>query len=219
MAAGSCPDGNGHLWVTLGERGDRDRAQDTDNLLGKVARVTDTGDIPRDNPFKGGHWRPEIWSYGHRNPQGAAMDEQGRLWTVEHGAQGGDEINRPEGGRNYGWPVITYGIDYSGAKIGIGTRAEGMEQPIWYWDPSIAPSGLMIYSGKLWPEWAGDIFTGSLKFDMVVRLDRDGDRITGGENLFQGHFNRIRDVREGPDGAIWFLAQGDGTLYRMTPAD
>ena len=202
----------------MGERGDRDRAQDTDNLLGKVVRVGTDGSIPADNPFTNGGGRPEIWSYGHRNPQGAAMDADGRLWTVSHGARGGDEINRPEPGKNYGWPVITYGIDYSGARIGTGTHKEGMEQPIWYWDPSIAPSGMMIYSGKLWPDWSGDIFTGSLKFDFLTRLDRDGDTITGAENMLEGHAVRIRDVREGPDGAIWFLAQGDGTLYRMTPA-
>lgn len=212
------PDGNGNLWITTGDRGDREMAQSTTHI-GKIIRIRDDGSIPDDNPFKGTSMPPEVWSLGHRNPQGAALDEQGRLWTVSHGAAGGDEINRPEPGKNYGWPVISYGTHYSGAKIGIGTEGPGMEQPVWYWDPSIAPSGMTIYSGKLWPDWAGDIFVGSLKFDFVSRLDRDGDRITDEERLFPDAFIRIRDVREGPDGAIWFLAEGDGVLYRMTPAN
>ena len=213
------PDGKGHLFVTLGERGDDRMAQDTDTLLGKVVRINPDGTIPDGNPFAAGGGRPEIWSWGHRNPQGAALDELGRLWTVAHGARGGDEVNRPEAGKNYGWPVISYGTEYSGAKIGEGTHKEGMEQPVWYWDPSIAPSGMAIYSGRLRPEWSGDIFVGSLKFDFISRLDRDGDRITGEEQLFKGEFGRIRDVREGPDGAIWFLSEGDGALYRMVPAE
>ena len=159
----------------------------------------------------------EIYSYGHRNPQGAALDAQGHLWTVEHGPKGGDEVNRPEQGKNYGWPIISYGIHYNGKKIGAGTHKKGMEQPKFYWDPSIAPSGMMIYSGKLWPQWRGDIFVGSLKFDMISRLERDGDDITGEERLFKGKFDRVRDIREAPDGSIYFLAVGDGVLYRMVP--
>jgi len=213
------PDGAGHLYVTLGERGDRENAQAPDMLLGKVVRINDTGGAPGDNPFTGTTARPEIWSLGHRNPQGAALDSTGRLWTVSHGAKGGDEVNRPEAGKNYGWPVISYGSHYMGGKIGIGTEGPGMEQPVWYWDPSIAPSGMMIYSGRLWPEWAGDIFVGSLKFDLISRLDRQGDTIAGEEHLLKDEFIRIRDIREGPDGAIWFLAEGDGVLYRMTPAE
>lgn len=213
------PDGKGHLFITLGERGDRELAQDPDTLLGKVVRIRTDGTIPPGNPYAGGGGRPEIWSIGHRNPQGAALDEAGRLWTVSHGAQGGDEINRPEAGKNYGWPVISYGTHYSGGKIGVGTAKAGMEQPLWYWDPSIAPSGMAIYSGKLWPEWAGDIFVGSLKFDFLARLDRDGNAIRGEEQLFRDRYIRIRDVREGPEGALWFLAQGDGVLYRVTPGD
>ncbi len=213
------PDGKGGLWVTLGDRGDRPEAQNAANTIGAVVRISADG-VPLENGYFSS--AGELWSIGHRNPQGAAIDELGRLWTVSHGARGGDEINRPEAGKNYGWPIISYGTHYSGAKIGVGTAKDGMEQPIWYWDPSIAPSGMAIYSGKLWPEWKGDIFVGSLKFDMLVRLDREsdgtGDTITGAENLFRDRFIRIRDVREGPEGAIWFLAQGDGTLYRITPA-
>ena len=212
------PDGNGHLYVTLGDRGEADLAQDLSTHMGKVVRIGTDGSVPADNPFVGSE-RPEIWSYGHRNPQGAALDETGQIWTVAHGARGGDEINRPLPGRNYGWPVISYGTTYAGFQIGEGTHKDGMEQPMWYWDPSIAPSGMAIYSGKLWPDWAGDIFVGSLKFDLISRLDRNGDSISGEEQLFQGRFGRIRDVREGPNGALWFLAEADGTLYRVTPAE
>ena len=209
------PDGAGRLWVTLGDRGEDDLAQSTEHDMGKVIRINADGS-PLDN---GAFPQSEHWSIGHRNAQGAATDADGRLWTVSHGARGGDEINRPELGRNYGWPVISYGTQYSGFSIGEGTAKSGMEQPVWYWDPSIAPSGMMIYSGKLWPDWAGDIFVGSLKFDFLSRLDREGDRVTGEERLFEDHYYRIRDVREGPDGAIWFLAENDGTLYRVTPGE
>lgn len=212
---------DGTLWITLGERGMGSQAQNLQNHLGKVVRIARDGSVPPDNPFVGGIARPEIWSYGHRNPQGAALDPAtGALWTVEHGPKGGDEINRPEAGRNYGWPVITYGVDYSGAKIGIGTHAPGMEQPVWYWDPSIAPSGMTIYSGRLWPEWQGDIFVGALKFQLIARLEREGEAILGEERLFKGAFGRIRDVREGPEGALWFLTdKAEGALWRIRPAD
>jgi glucose/arabinose dehydrogenase len=180
-------------------------------------RVARDGSVPADNPYAQGGGLPEIWSFGHRNPQGAALDGQGRLWTVEHGAQGGDEVNRPLPGRNFGWPVISYGRHYSGAKIGVGTAAEGMVQPAFYWDPSIAPSGMMIYSGKLFPAWEGDIFVGSLKFDMISRLEVAGDRVGEAERLFQDRYPRIRDIREAPDGSIWFLSVGDGAAYRLTP--
>lgn len=211
------PDGKGHLFITTGDRGDGPMAQQPGTHIGKVIRIRTDGTVPADNPFVDGSALPEIWSIGHRNAQGAALDEQGRFWTVSHGARGGDEINRPEAGRNYGWPVISYGTHYSGEKIGEGTRKAGMEQPLHYWDPSIAPSGMMIYSGKLWPEWAGDIFVGSLKFDYISRLDRQGDLIGDEEQLLPGTYERIRDIREGPDGAIWFLSAGDAALYRMTP--
>ncbi|MGR3716591.1 MAG: PQQ-dependent sugar dehydrogenase [Thermohalobaculum sp.] len=211
------PDGT--LWVTLGERGLISQAQNPISHLGKVVRIARDGSAPRDNPFVGGIALDEIWSFGHRNPQGAALDPAtGALWIVDHGAKGGDEINKPEGGRNYGWPVISYGTTYAGTKIGSGTEAKGMEQPVYYWDPSIAPSGMMIYSGRLWPGWQGDIFVGALKLKLISRLDRVGDSITGEERLFKGIYGRVRDVREGPKGAIWFLTDEDeGALYRVTP--
>jgi glucose/arabinose dehydrogenase len=208
------------LWVALGERGLETQAQNLTSHLGKVVRITRDGSALPDNPLVGGIGLTEIWSFGHRNPQGAALDPAtGKLWIVEHGAKGGDEINRPEPGKNYGWPVISYGTTYAGTTIGEGTEKPGMEQPVHYWDPSIAPSGMMIYSGRLWPDWQGDIFVGALKFKLISRLDRQGDGITGEERLFAETYGRIRDVREGPDGAIWFLTdEADGALYRVTPA-
>ena len=210
------PDGT--LFLTLGERGDSDTAQDLSLHHGKTIRIRRNGSIPRDNPFVGqAGARPEIWSWGHRNAQGAALDATGALWVVEHGAQGGDEINRVRKGRNYGWPVIAYGRHYSGAKIGVGVAKEGMEQPDFYWDPSIAPSGMAIYSGRLWPDWRGQFFVGSLKFDYISRLDP-----TGGfrevERMAFPETGRVRDVREAPDGAIWFLSEERGTVYRINPA-
>jgi glucose/arabinose dehydrogenase len=195
---------DGFLYLTIGDRGDRPKAQSLEHHNGKVIRVARTG---------GG----QIYSLGHRNPQGASLDLKGRLWIVEHGAKGGDEVNRPELGKNYGWPVISYGVHYKGGKIGEGTHKVGMEQPVYYWDPSIAPSGMMIYSGKLWPHWKGDIFVGSLKFDMISRLDLKGEKVTGEERLFRGKYDRIRDIREAPDGSIYFVAVGDGVLYRIIP--
>ena len=206
---------DGTLFLTIGDRGAREQAQDLDRHNGKVIRVARDGSIPSDNPFAQGGGLPEIWSYGHRNPQGAALDRQGRLWTSAHGAQGGDEVNRPQAGKNYGWPVISYGRHYSGDKIGIGTANAGMEQPLFYWDPSIAPSGMMIYSGKLFPQWKGNVFVGSLKFSYIARLNPAGTREE--EQLFAEQFTRIRDVREAPDGSIWFLSVVDGVLYRVTP--
>ncbi len=207
---------DGLLFVTVGERGDRPSAQDLGRENGSILRIAKDGSVPPGNPFtKTTGARPEIWSYGHRNPQGAALDLGGQLWVVEHGARGGDEINRIRKGANYGWPVISYGTHYSGARIGEGTHKQGMEQPAFYWDPSIAPSGMTIYSGKLWPEWRGHFFVGSLKFDMISRLAgspiKEVERISGSETL------RVRDIREGPDGALWFLSVGQGALYRVTP--
>ncbi len=210
------PDGT--ILMAIGDRGARGQAQNLDRHNGKVIRVARDGSIPADNPFANGGGLPEIWSYGHRNPQGAALDTEGNLWTAEHGARGGDEVNQPKAGRNYGWPIISYGRHYTGLPIGEGVRKEGMEQPAHYWDPSIAPSGLMIYSGRLFPEWAGDVFVGSLKFDMISRLERSGERAEEVERLFQDRFLRIRDVREAPDGSIWFLSVGDNAAYRVTPA-
>ena len=207
---------DGHLFVTTGDRGDRPSAQDLSNENGSVLRITREGAPAPGNPFadRAGA-QPEIWSYGHRNPQGAALDLSGDLWVVEHGARGGDEVNRVQRGANYGWPVISYGRHYSGFKIGEGTAKPGMEQPEFYWDPSMAPSGMMIYSGALWPEWRGHVFVGSLKFDHISRLT--GDPLQEVERLESPDTLRVRDIREGPDGAIWFLSVGQGALYRMTP--
>ncbi len=207
---------DGTLFLTIGDRGDRTSAQDRSNHMGSVIRVTRDGSVPSDNPFVDQDGvRPEIWTYGHRNPQGAALDAGGRLWVSEHGARGGDEVNLVEPGLNYGWPVISYGVHYSGQKIGEGSDKPGLEQPEFYWDPSIAPSGLMVYSGALWPKWDGDIFVGSLKFDYIARLAgsplREVEQIKGPET------ERVRDIIEAPDGSIWFISVGQGAVYRMTP--
>ncbi|WP_171176512.1 PQQ-dependent sugar dehydrogenase [Ruegeria sp. HKCCD8929] len=207
---------DGTLFVTIGDRGDRPSVQDRSNHNGTIIRINRDGSVPADNPFAGqAGVRPEIWSYGHRNPQGAALDLQGRLWTAEHGAKGGDEVNRIRKGANFGWPVISYGVHYSGKKIGEGTTKTGMEQPEFYWDPSIAPSGLMVYSGKLWPAWRGDIFVGSLKFDYISRLE--GNRVREVEQIKGPETERVRDIVEAPDGSIWFISVGQGAVYRMTP--
>lgn len=207
---------DGRLFVTIGDRGNRDTAQDLSVHNGSVIRVNRDGTIPADNPFVGqAGAQPQIWSYGHRNPQGAALDLDGELVTAEHGAKGGDEVNRVRKGANFGWPVISYGTHYSGGKIGIGTARDGMEQPAFYWDPSIAPSGMMVYSGKLWPDWRGDMFVGSLKFDYIARLDGAPLREVAQIKLPQT--GRVRDVREAPDGSIWFLSVDSGVLYRLTP--
>ncbi|QIE54894.1 PQQ-dependent sugar dehydrogenase [Pikeienuella piscinae] len=213
------PDGS--LFVTFGERGEGAAAQDLGTHQGKVVRITRDGAPWPGNPFFGRDGAlPEIWSYGHRNPQGAALDAAGALWVVEHGARGGDEINRPDPGANYGWPEISYGRHYSGEKIGRGTAAAGMEQPAYYWDPSIAPSGLAIYQGDLFPAWRGDFLVGALKFRLLSRLGMEGGRLREEERLFAGAFGRIRDVREAPDGAIWFATDEDpGAIWRMTPAE
>ncbi len=207
---------DGFLYVTVGERGDRPSAQDLSRHNGSVVRVARNGGVPSSNPFVNtAKAQPEIWSYGHRNPQGAAMDGSGQIWVAEHGAKGGDEVNRVKKGANYGWPVISYGEHYSGRKIGEGTSKSGMEQPSFYWDPSIAPSGMMIYSGKMFPEWKGDFFVGSLKFDHIARLDRSGNRVSAGETLESRETGRVRDVREAADGSIWFLSVDRGSLYRI----
>ncbi len=207
---------DGTLFLTIGERGARDLAQDLTVHNGKVIRVNRDGTIPHDNPFADGGGAPEIWSYGHRNPQGAALDGRGNFWLVEHGAKGGDEINRPRKGRNYGWPVISYGTHYNGAKIGVGSASAGMEQPEYYWDPSIAPSGMMIYSGAMWPRWQGNFFVGSLKFDYISRLAFVGGTLKQVERLGSQETGRLRDVREAPDGSIWFLSVDKGALYRIS---
>jgi glucose/arabinose dehydrogenase len=212
------PDGT--LMVTTGDTGDADRAQDMRDDAGAVIRINQDGSIPADNPSPdGSKWLPELWSKGHRNAQGAIYDPVTRgLLTVEHGAMGGDEVNHPEAGKNYGWPVITYGLDYSGEKIGIGTAAPGYEQPLFYWDPSIAPSGLAVYEGTMFPEWQGDLLVGALKFEMLSRLDRDANGVIGQESrMFEGIFGRIRDVKIAPDGSIWLLTdEDDGRIIRIS---
>lgn len=212
---------DGKLFVTLGERfHSRDRAQDLTYHFGKVVRINADGSVPADNPFVGkGNARPEIWSYGHRNPQSAAIHPaSGKLWTVEHGARGGDEVNIPEAGKNYGWPVITYGRDYTFMKIGEGTAKAGMEQPVYYWDPSIAPSGAAFYTGNLFPEWRGNLFVGALAAQALHRLVLDGEQVVGEEVLLKDLGERIRDVRNGPDGALWLLTDHpDGRVLRVVP--
>ncbi|MBO9509873.1 PQQ-dependent sugar dehydrogenase [Thalassospira sp. A3_1] len=211
------PDGN--LFVTLGERSSlRDEAQNLSNHLGAVVRIAPDGSVPDDNPFvEQDGVMPEIWTYGHRNPQGAALNpESGELWLHEHGPRGGDEVNIAEAGKNYGWPVITHGQEYFGGEIGVGTEKEGMEQPIHYWVPSIAPSGMAFYTGDEVDEWQGDIFVGALAGRLLARLDRDGDRITGEERMLEDLGERIRDVRMGPDGMIYLLTDSpSGRVLRI----
>jgi glucose/arabinose dehydrogenase len=213
-------DRTGALFVTVGDRySHRDQAQNPANHIGKVMRIRPEGGAPADNPKIAG-WQPEIWSIGHRNVQGAALHpETGQLWTAEHGARGGDEVNTPKAGRNYGWPVITFGIDYSGAKIGEGTTKAGMEQPLFYWDPSIAPSGAAFYTGPVWPAWRNSLFVGALAGQMLVRLSTQGESVTGQEQLLEGLGQRIRDVRQGPDGFLYLLSDAaDGKVLRVRPA-
>lgn len=213
-------DRTGALFVTVGDRyGQRDQAQNPGNHIGKIMRIRPEGGAPADNPKMEG-WQPEIWSIGHRNVQGAALHPQsGQLWTVEHGARGGDEVNTPKAGRNYGWPVVTFGIDYSGAKIGEGTSKAGMEPPLFYWDPSIAPSGAVFYTGAVWPAWQNSLFVGALAGQMLVRVSTQGEAVTGQERLLEGLSERIRDVRQGPDGFLYLLSDApDGKLLRVRPA-
>jgi aldose sugar dehydrogenase len=211
---------DGKLFLTLGERSDaesRVRAQDLGAHFGKVVRINRDGSVPQDNPFVGTAGAlPEIWSYGHRNPQGIAFRPgTDQLWEVEHGPRGGDELNLVAEGANYGWPVITYGIEYGGDTIGEGIAVrEGMTQPVYYWDPVIAPSGLLFYSGKMFPAWKGNAFIGGLGSSKLVRLTLEGDRVTGEEWLVADREERYRDVREAPDGAIWLVAE-EGKLLRI----
>jgi aldose sugar dehydrogenase len=213
--------GDGNLFLTLGDHFTyRDEAQNLANHLGKVVRVRPDGSVPPDNPFvnRSGA-KPEIWSYGHRNSQGAAIHLQsGRLWMHEHGPRGGDEINIPLAGKNYGWPVIGYGVDYSGARIHSGTHREGMEQPIKYWVPSIAPSGMAFYTGDVFPAWKGSLFVGALAGQALVRLALEGERVTKEERLLTELGERIRDVRQGPDGALYVATDSArGRILRLAP--
>ncbi len=213
---------DGHLFVTTGERGEPDRAQALDDPAGSVVRLRDDGDIPADNPFRGrADARPEIYSYGHRNPQGMALEAStGRIYAIEHGPKGGDELNLIEPGVNYGWPVITYGKSYMGFKIGEGTHFDGMAQPVHYWVPSISPSGLMIYDGARFPAWRGSVFAGALSGELLVRLEIAGGRAVAEERMLEDLEERIRDVRQGPDGLVYLLTDHpDGMLLRLEPAD
>ena len=213
---------DGKLYLAMGEHfGTRDEAQNLANHLGKIVRLNTDGTIPADNPFVGrADARGEICSYGHRNPQGLTIHPTtGALWEHEHGPRGGDEINLIARGKNYGWPVIGYGIDYTGARIHEATARDGMEQPLKYWVPSIAPSGMAFYTGDLLARWKGNLFVGALAGKMLVRLRIDGERVVEEERLLQNLGERIRDVRNGPDGALWLLTDSaNGRVLRITPA-
>ena len=211
----------GYLYISLGDRGERETGQELDSHMGSLIRLRDDGQIPGDNPYVGHDTAlPEIFSYGHRNIQGMVIRQSDQsLWIHEHGPQGGDELNLPEIGKNYGWPVITYGVNYGiGTKIGEGTHKKGMEQPIYYWVPSIAPSGMAFYESDQFPRWNGNLFVGSLKFSTLVRLEMDANQVKHEERLLEDEFGRIRDVRTGPDGLIYLLTDsGRGKLLRLRP--
>jgi len=219
----------GYLYITLGDRGDSpgkgamQRAQKLDDHAGKVIRLHDDGRVPADNPFvKTAGARPEIFTLGHRNLQGATLHPTtGKLWTHEHGPQGGDEVNVESASANYGWPVITYGVNYViGTKIGEGKEKPGMVPPLHVWVPSIAPSGMTFYTGKRFPKWQGNLFVGALAGQTLVRLSVDGEKVLGEERLFTKQFGRIRDVRTGPDGLLYLLTDsGNGELIRLEPVD
>lgn len=215
-------DKQGYLYLTLGERGQKDLAQDISNHAGGVVRLNADGSIPESNPFKNKAGAvPELYSYGHRNVQGIALNpNNGQVWTNEHGPQGGDEINILKAGANYGWPVITYGEEYGGGPVGDGkTQQAGMEQPMHYWTPSIAPSGMTFYNGDKYSGWNGNLFVGSLKFDKLVRLTLVGGKVAAEESLLENEIGRIRDVQQGPDGYLYLLNdETDGGLYRLEPS-
>jgi glucose/arabinose dehydrogenase len=218
---------DGTLFITQGERSiteGRMQAQKMDSLLGKIVRLNADGSIPKDNPFVGKEGiRPEIWSFGHRNVQAATLNPAtGELWEVEHGTRGGDEVNISRKGKDYGWPTIAYGIEYQGPPITGGIQQkEGMEQPVYYWDPNIAPSGMIFYTGKLFPAWQNSMFIGGLGSTNLVRLSVKGDRVVGEERLLQDlqpSRERLRDVRQGPDGAIYLLTDNaKGRILKLVP--
>ena len=216
---------DGMLYGTFGERSDtqmRQYAQRLDSHLGKTVRIKPDGTVPTDNPFVGQSGAlPEIWSLGHRNVQAAAFDTEGRFWDIEHGARGGDEVNLVEKGKNYGWPLVAYGIEYSGRPIpGAVTARAGFEQPVYYWDPVIAPSGAQFYSGTAFPEWRGNLFIGALGQERLVRLTISNGRVTGEEHLLIDRKQRVRDVRQGPDGFLYVVTDargGGGELWRIAP--
>ena len=215
---------DGKLYITLGDRFDkatmRPQAQALSSNNGKIVRINPDGSVPQDNPFVNQQGAlPEIWTIGHRNLQSATFDDRGRLWTVEHGARGGDEVNLIVKGRNYGWPIISYGEEYSGEPIPGGiTAREGLEQPVYYWDPVIAPSGMEYYTGAAFPGWRGNIFIGGLASQRLVRLVVKDDRVVGEEHLLTDRGQRIRDVRQGPDGALYVVTdESNGELWRIAP--
>ncbi len=214
-------DGAGHAFVTTGEHSteaERGLAQDIGATYGKVIRLRLDGTVPDDNPFVGQDGIDTIWSLGHRNIQGATIyHENGQLWTIEHGPAGGDELNTPEAGKNYGWPVISYGVNYSGSDVGAGIAAQdGLEQPLYFWDPVIAPGGMVFYQGAMFPEWQGNLMIGSLNPGALVRLTVEGTMVTGEERLLTD-IGRVRDVEEAPDGALLLLIDaGDGAVMRVS---
>jgi glucose/arabinose dehydrogenase len=216
-------DREGYLYITLGDRGEMERAQKADDHAGSVIRLHDDGRVPADNPFVGKPgWKPEKYTLGNRNLQGAALHPRtGALWTHEHGPQGGDEVNVIRPGVNYGWPVITYGVNYGiGTRIGEGTQKAGMAQPLHYWVPSIAPSGMAFYTGDRFPGWRGDLFVGALRDQMLVRLTLDGEKVVSEERMLKNVLGRIRDVRNGPDGFLYLLTdESNGVLARIEPAN
>ena len=212
---------NGKLYFSLGDRGDMPNGQDLGTHHGSIIRINDDGSVPKDNPFVNTPGaRPEIYTYGNRNPQGMTMDSKtGRIWENEHGPQGGDEVNVIKAGTNYGWPVITYGRNYGiGTQIGEGTHKDGMTQPALQWTPSIAPSGMAVYYGDRFPAWKGNLFVGALKYELLVRLEVNDEKIVHEERLLEGVLGRIRDVRAGPDGFLYLLTdESDGVIARIEP--
>jgi glucose/arabinose dehydrogenase len=213
---------DGTLFVAIGDRSSSppyDHAQQLDNHLGKIVHLTVDGTAAPGNPFASQPGaKPEIWSIGHRTPEGLTFDASGQLWETEHGPRGGDELNKIEKGKNYGWPVIVHGIDYPGTQIGEGiTQKAGMEQPVYYWDPVIAPSGLAFYHGSVFPSWEGDALVGALRGMRISRLTLKNGRVTSEEPLLLDQHSRIRDVRIGPDGAVYVLTDSDGKLLVLRP--
>jgi aldose sugar dehydrogenase len=214
---------DGSLFITLGDRGDMDRSQDINDHAGSLIRINKDGSIPEDNPFVNNpNAKPEIYTYGNRNMQGIAMHpETGDVWTIEHGPQGGDELNLMKPGVNYGWPVITYGANYgTGTKIGEGTEKAGMEQPVHYWVPSIAASSLLFYTGDKFPNWKGNAFVSSLRFGQLARLEMKDNKVIKEERIFDGEIDRIREVQQGLDGFIYIITdQSNGKLLRLKPTE